>query len=486
MVLSQAIMYGSPTVMTAARHVGVAEFVRLHGGLDASSDIYQAWPGLFTAAAWIGDAAGIGDLMMLATWIPVLFTVATTIAVRVLAGRFIQSRPRAWAAATLFTLANGLNIVYFSPQAVGLLLAVVVLALTVAPPSDESRRQRWTRFGVVAWLVCTISVTHQLSPFLLAAAFVALALFRLVRPWWLPIAVAAPAIVWAVLNRGVLGRFISWSAIGRFWENATPPEHRAVVLTVPISTRLVFLVPAALLVVIGLLALIAVVRRPDRTRLGLLAAAASALSLFMASNYGQEAIFRVALFALPWLAILALLGLPTLRPTGAPGRAIVAASLASLFVLNAYAQTGLDPARVIRTDTAEAVRTFENTAQNGGVLFVTGTGNATPGKITARYPQVRYLSRDTFGNIPVGGPAYDPVADVDKLTSELMSWAPGVQHFALVSQSVGAWDESYGLQSNADYVKFAAAMQTSPLWTAVYTGPTTTLYLLTGSPRASS
>lgn len=477
-VMSQIVAYDAPTVMTAARHVGVVDFIRVNGFLDAGSDIYQAWPGLFAAGAWIGDAAGIADAMELATWFPLLITVATTIAVRVLAGRFTDSGVRAWSAAALFTLANTLNIAYFAPQSAGLLLALLVLGLVVAPPADESASARRLRVALIAVLTCVLTVTHQISPFLLVAALVALVLCRLVRPWWIPLAVAVPPLVWAAANFSVLDRFLSWEAFGRVLSNASPPAHASTTLPMSLATRLVFLAPAVVLVLVGLLALVGAVRLRNRVALGLLAAAASPISLLAASNYGQEAIFRVALFALPWLAILAVLGLP--RAFGSRSPAVltaVALTATMLFAVNAYGQTGLDWARVVRNDAADATRMFETIAQPGGALVVVGTANASPGKITARYGDVLYLNRDALGvEVPAHGDSYDATADAQEITTRLIGWTPDRQRFALVSDSVGAWGDRYGLQSYADYGRLRAAFDRSAVWVPVFIGPTTTLY----------
>lgn len=477
-VFSQIVAYDAPTVMTAARHVGVVDFIRVNGFLDAGSDIYQAWPGLFAAGAWISDAAGIADAMELATWFPLLITVATTIAVRVLAGRFTDSSLRAWSAAAVFTLANTLNIAYFAPQSAGLFLALIVLGLVVAPPADESTRQRRLRVSLIAVLTCVVTVTHQISPFLLVAALVALALFRLIRPWWIPLALAVPPLAWAAVNFGVLDRFLSWDAFGRVLSNASPPQHASTTLPVSLATRLVFLAPAVVLVLVGLLALFGVVRLRNRLAFGLLAAAASPVSLLAASNYGQEAIFRVALFALPWLAILAMLGLPRAFGTrNATTLTVVALTATMLFVVNAYGQTGLDWARVVRNDAADATRMFETVAQPGAALVVVGTANASPGKITARYGDVLYLNRDALNvYVPGHGDAYDATADAQEITKRLIGWTPDRQRFALLSDSVGAWGDRYGLQSYADYGKLRDAFDHSAVWVPVLVGPTTTLY----------
>ena len=61
-VLGQALVYGSPTVYAAARHVGGVDYIRVHHRLDPSLDIYQAWAGLFSGTAYLADGVNLHEL----------------------------------------------------------------------------------------------------------------------------------------------------------------------------------------------------------------------------------------------------------------------------------------------------------------------------------------------------------------------------------------------------------------------------------------
>ncbi len=482
-VASQAIAYGAPAVMSAAKHVGVLEYINSNGLGVHSQDIYQAWPGLFAAGAWVTGAAGIGDPMTLATWFPVVLSLCTALAIRHLAGRFLRSAGQAWTAAAIATLGGSVNIIYFAPQSVGFALCLIISALLIGSRPDQTIAQMWLRYGFVAVLVCAVTITHQISPYLMVAQFVVLVLFRLVRPWWIPIALLVPPIAWALLHKSSLGGFISVDAIGRFFTNLAPPVHGGANLPTPWVARLVFDIPAAVLVVIGVLAVVAVVRQRDRVRVGLLVTAASSASLFAVTNYGSEGVFRVVLFALPWLAILAVMAFDGVALDRTAVRVTAGVALAALFMVNAFGQTGLDWARVVRPDTTAAIRQFETTAANGAVLLVVGTGNAIPGRVTARYNDVQYASRETLNNYPVVTSAYDPAADLAQLTAAVEKAAlnpnPSKQYYALVSDSTGAWQDRYGMQTFADYQRLEQAVASSRSWTLVFSGPTTKLYKMT-------
>jgi hypothetical protein len=496
-VLSQAIAYRAPTSMTAARHVGVVNYVLAHHKLDPSADIYQAWAGLFTGAAWLCSVGGIHDPMTLATWWPVLLSGGLVLAVRVLAERLSLSPGRAWAAALLFGLANTLNITFFAPQALGIFLAIVIFGLALA--MSEGIGSRRSQLALILWLSSVMAVVHQISPYLTVAALVALVIFRRLRPWWLPGLVLLPAAAWAVVNHGELGRFISIGAIGHIFDNARPPTHSGANLGDPLVTRLTFDLPTLVLVVIGLAALATVAVRRNRANVGLLIAAASPVSLFFATGYGQEGVFRVALFALPWLAVLAAaLPFPKRLPGVEPARLarlgngrwpIVAgaAGIAVLILVNAFGQTALDWARVVRPDEAAATRQFELTAPLHSALLSTGAGDATPSNISRRYLDVDYLSRQSLADFPNSGHRYDATADVRNMTQDLRRADPRAPaYYALVSNVIGGYDADNGYQSEAEYRQFTHAMAASPLWQPVRTGPTTTLYRLTRTTQPSS
>ena len=494
-VLSQAIAYGTPTMVSAARHVGVVESIRANGGTSTGVDIFQSWSGLFAAVAWAADVAGLRDVMVVATWWPVMISPLITLAATVLAARFLTDDGRAWIAGGLFGLTLTLNTLYFSPQSLGVVLSLSVFALALSgrPPISGARRRSrpasvapW-RLAAVLVLGCALAVTHQISPYLTVAALVVFVAFRLIRPWWLPALVLVPAVLWALSNASVLGAFLLPTAFGDVVSNAAPPAHSAATLPVPMVKTLAFALPAAVLVLLGLVALVTVVlRRGDRRAWALAVAAVSPVSLVVATNYGAEGIFRVTLFAAPWLSVLAASLpwhrlLPRLARSSARARrgaAVVATSVALVVVVgvNVFGATALDWNRVASADTTRVTARYEETAAAGAALLVPGTGNATPGARTARYDQVQYLTREALGGWPDTS-SYDAAADEARLTSGLEAW-DATERWVLVSDVVGAYDDRYGFQSYDDYTELAAAFAADDRWEAVMTTPTATLYRL--------
>lgn len=482
-IASQALLYHGPTVMAAARHIGMIEYIRTFGRLNTSVDIYQAWPGLFASSAWLIDASGLHSPVNLATWWPVLVTPASIAAVRLVAGRFLSPN-RAWIAAGIYAIGDAVNSTYFSPQAVGFLLSFAVLALLVAPPAHETRGPRLARIGLALALSCASVVTHQISPFILGFTLIALVAFRLVKPIWVPLLALLPAVGWAAVHVRLLLRYLDLGALGNVVANMAAPEHpNAVAGTAPV-TRLAFYVPGAALVVIGLIALTVVIRRRDRLHIGLAFAVASPAGLAFLTNYGQEGIFRIVLFAVPWLGILAATAvLPSRSGSPAPNRIaqlVLAGGFAVMMAVNTYGQAGLDWARILRPGDAAVTSYFERTAPYGSLLYSFGTKNATPARITERYDQVGYLSRVALGGFPATvGADYSPQQDVAATTSVLSRLPIPGRHYLYVSNALGGYDDRYGLQRYADFQRARTAIAASSDWTLVDSSPTAQLYVLT-------
>ncbi|KQR35017.1 glycosyltransferase [Curtobacterium sp. Leaf154] len=503
--LAQAITYGMPTVMAAARHIGVLEYIRRWGGTNPTADIFQTWSGLFAGGAWVADVGGIDNAMTIAAWVPVLLAFSTTIAVGVLAANWLPGNRRPWIAAFLTAMTGSLNTTYFSPQSVGILMSLVILVLAVGPlrrtavTTDDGlrttvlrpRRVGLSRIIAITAIGIVLVVTHQISPYLTVAALVTLVVFRLLRPWWLPVVVLVPAIGFAMLNGDVLGKFLSLAAVGKVLDNVQPPSHDMTVLPKPLVTRLAFDVPAVALIVLGLVAVLTVLMRRDRVHWGLLTAAASPISLLVATNYGQEGIFRVVLFATPWIAILAA-GLPrpsgrfawagallerTFRPTAVTA-VFAAAAVAAMVAVGAFGQTALDWNRVPPRSQSAATQFYDATAPKGSVMLLTGSANAVPSNTGSRYFDVGWLSREVLGDYP-GPRGYDAVDDVSEMTRSLVLEWPATQYYAMVAEPFGAYDERYGYQTEADYQRVRAAMADSPYWKRVWGSGTTTVYRIT-------
>ena len=133
---TSAIVYDMPRLPWAEKHVGVVNYILNSGQVHANIDIYQAWPGLFSAAAWFARAGGISDPLTIARVWPPVIDLLVLLVVRCFAGRLLSNSFRAWVAAGTFMLAGAFNLDYFSPQAISLILAMALYAIVVPVVSE--------------------------------------------------------------------------------------------------------------------------------------------------------------------------------------------------------------------------------------------------------------------------------------------------------------------------------------------------------------
>ncbi|NYJ75666.1 lipopolysaccharide biosynthesis protein [Allobranchiibius huperziae] len=495
-IASQALVYALPALPTAARHVGVIRYVLTYHQVRPSTDIYQAWSGLFTGQAWLISASGIHDPFTVATWWPVFAMGMEALAVRVLAGRILSPR-RAWIAGGIFALGNTLNTVYFAPQVLAFAPGLSIVALLLAPPEGESQRRARLRVLAAVPVACAIVVQHQITPFIVTAALGVLVVTRAIKPWWSPLIVLVPALAWTVANLGILRAYVEPGEVGNVIANIAPPTHPPSAVGEPLVTQATFLLPASALFVIGFVALLMFVRTRDRVAWTLAIAAASPVTLSLGTNYGGEGIFRITLFALPWLAILALrkvpgrhLGVGRWLARARLGTPVVALAATGMLAIAVVGQTGMDWARVISPGAVRADYIFETQALAGSLVLDLGTQNASPALQAARYQDVIYTSRDleakpgTTGYPTTAGAKYDPVTDLRQVTAEFAK-QPATAHYLFVSDQIGAYDERYGNQSYADFVRLRAAVRASTQWSIVVRTPDAELYRLVsgGKPR---
>lgn len=191
--------------------------------------------------------------------------------------------------------------------------------------SGEARRQRfWPRMAspraaavlVILVIFTYLTFTHQLSPYMVVVQMAALAAFRLVRPRWIPLVLAAIAVVYLVPRYSfVATHYGVTKSIGHLLSNIKPPSASAP--DVSAAQHLIQRCAEALSILIWALAGFGAWRHRggDRSVRTLALLAYSPVAVLAMGAYGNEGILRVYLFSLPWSAALAAMIL-------APSRAV--------------------------------------------------------------------------------------------------------------------------------------------------------------------
>jgi GT2 family glycosyltransferase len=324
------LLYGTLPYAWAWKHVGLINDIlqqgRITGHPTGQLAAYQAWPGFFTANSLLVKLVGWKSALSYASWGPPFFNLLLVGPLVMIFRRFTDDRRLVWTAVWFFYLGNWVGQDYLSPQAFSYFLYLVVIAMclrwyspggvsrqgggtarTVRAPQHQ-RRRRVAILLFIAVLVAAVACSHQLTPFMLVSAAVALVVFRRSSERLLPLVVAALTLGWiAFAAKGFLNQNLHGivSAIGHPGANT----NSSFINLSQASSGQVLVAKVDRLLSAGLwvFAAVGVLRRRRliRADLPLILLALSPIPLVLMSNYGGEMIFRVYLFALPFVAFFA-------------------------------------------------------------------------------------------------------------------------------------------------------------------------------------
>ena len=317
-----AILHGTPSARYGAlryswawKHTGVVDFFVRHNGIDPNVrelDAYQYWPGFFTFNATLVKGAGLNSALGYAPWAPPLVNLALLAPLLLIFRSFTTDRRLIWSALVIFILGAWVGQDYFAPQAFAyfIYLTLIALCLRYLAPGprgdavDRRRRAVIVTTGVV--LVAAVAPTHQLSPIMIIIALAAMACCRYrvkvlliaaiaLTAWW-DLSFAWP---WVLAHHtefdGSIGT-LGHNAKSGFINLAAASPSQVVVARIDRAH-------SAFVWAVGI---VGFARRWRRHRERVLAWLALApLPISGATDYGGEMIFRVYLFALPFVAFYA-------------------------------------------------------------------------------------------------------------------------------------------------------------------------------------
>jgi hypothetical protein len=509
------MLYGTaPLVYPEGRYswlyklIGVTQYINAHGQLNSHVDIYQNWPGFFALAAWFGKVAGVSSPITYAKWAQLVFELAALPLLYLIYDALSLTARQRWLALLLYSASNWIGQDYFSPQALGTLLSLGIMATALrwlyvdntprydrrgqepVPDSHDARGwrampARGTRiFCVILLLVYfVLTFTHELSPYILAVQLGALGVARLLRPWWLGIALAAitvgyllPHFTYVNQTYGLLNSF------GNFFGNVVPPKFPE---AVSVSQRLIARCAEVLSVGLWILAMVGawLRRRSGRVVLALVLLAFSPIILLAAEAYGQEGILRIYLFSLPWTAALAALALAgktegshrhrTERTAGlAALRAPVALGLILALFFPAF--FGSDRFAVMPQPEVAAVTSFLQNAP-AGVVYCANTD--APLADTARYNL--FSLKQIFGNDGLIGEAPVGTDIANVIAANALFYTHGSQPvYVLITASMIAYNEAYRVTSPSSFPILLNALAHSRAWKLVVDKSDTVIYEL--------
>jgi hypothetical protein len=488
LTITPALIYGMPRSQSAAKHIDLVQTILQAHYLDRGAGIYQAYSGFFSGVAWLCDLAGIHDPTGIATWWPFVIGLLGLVELRLFLGRLTSSRYRIWAVIALVVLANAIGADYFSPQSVGFVLALGVFALAL-PDLKQSRglgerprpivMNERARIGLLLIAGCALAVTHELSPYVVGGVLVVLVIFRTIRPWYVPATILLPALGWAVANARDLSGFVSLADLGSL-SNFAPPKT----VVTPGLQRLPIVGQSAHALALGLLILaigagIGFLRSvKDRTSWAFMLCAGVGLVMIVANPYGNEGIFRAALFGIPWLGAVALRAVPERPRVWVSGLyAVVAVVLCGTYLV---AMFGLDNADVIRPGDQQALRIYQDQASASSYLLTMGYGDL-PVSIDFPAQSDHFVVWNSLV-APAQVRAVTPAAGDAKVLARnfyLDAQATGgASHelYAIYSPASAADSVDYGLETLGQAQAWRDQLLASPDWHLVYASHGTYLF----------
>lgn len=412
------LVFTEPRYSYVYKHIAVARYISEFGGIDRTVDIYNNWPGIFSATALLSEAAGV-DPAAFANWADPVFAACGALAVRFVARSLTADARRVAVTVWLYVLASCGSQVYLAPQSLAFFLVLVATGITLRwlgpVPGSRARRAflavdrrvfavsrrvlgraQWLgrlrllptgpsglpgpepeatgavspgfAAGGVLVLAAAVVVTHQLSPFFMALGLFALVVTGRIRAWWLPVAIGLMMAFWIYLSYDYVSLHFTLFAFDPF-ENvkgtqaAIPAPGSPEFRTVGLAARLMTVI------VVGA-AVLSWWRAPLKRRETFVWAIAIAPAVvLLVQSYGGEAIYRVVMFILPWACYLASRAIaapprrwPRLRTAAV---AVASAAVAGLFLLNYF---GLDRVNNVQPQEVRASAWFETNAPPGSML----------------------------------------------------------------------------------------------------------------------
>jgi hypothetical protein len=132
------MLYGTaPLIYAAGRYswlyktIGVVQYVNVHGQLNHNIDIYQNWPGFFALAGWFSKVAGTGNPVTYAKWAQLVFELAALPLLYLAYDALSLTVRQRWLALLLYSGSNWIGQDYYSPQALGTVLSLGIMAIAM-------------------------------------------------------------------------------------------------------------------------------------------------------------------------------------------------------------------------------------------------------------------------------------------------------------------------------------------------------------------
>ncbi|GAA4872680.1 glycosyltransferase [Kitasatospora terrestris] len=504
-----AMIHATPTLLYptlryawAWKHVAVVDAMIRHNGPvpDAQGfEIYNQWPGFFVLSGLLLRVTGEHSILGFAAWAPPVTNALLLAPLLLLYRAVTRNRTLVWGAVWIFYSCSWVGQDYFAPQAFAFLLYVTVIALVVrrlparSSPGGGGADPMAARHGAdpskghglgillvpVFVLEAVIASSHQLTPVMLVAALLGLAIPRRNRRTVLP--ALAGALVLTVLWDLTVARPYLAANIHSLVDALLSPDGNLVSGFVGLGAAapgqvLVAWIDRGLSAAVFGLALLCVIRRPWVRHTAVPILAVAPLPLVVANPYGGEMVFRAYLVALPstafLIAALLLPAGPHPKWRAAVAVTVSAALLGGLF-FGYYSKEAMN---YFTTQEAEAVRRAVATAPPGA-LVVTLSGTL-PG---AAQDYDLHPRNELFRGTPdqVRELSHDPLSGI---FDSLQNTPPGVPAYLILTRGQAAETYLTGLLPADTIGRMQQAADLSRRFTVVYRNDDAVVYRFVPNP----
>lgn len=380
------ILHGTVTFMepiarfpTAWLHAGYTQYVMDHNDVLPDLGARFSWPGFFTATASIFSGAGETMPVEAIRWAPIFFCLAYLPPLLAISRSCLDSWQAAWVSLVIFSIINWVGQDYFAPQTWSFLLLLCIIAIIlnwfsngkniillrfghgnatstwqrltsiferqniVSIPSKNGNKETIIILSCLMFLMAAMSMSHQLTPYVLAIQLGGLWIASRVRSVAFAFMMGLMALIWTSW-----GAFDFWAAhaedmfgsVGRPADiiestvadrSSGSSDHDSV-----IQLRMLYSLS------VWLLAIFSVAWDAFKSKvvdLALVLLAFLPFSMLLLQDYGGEGMLRVFLYASPFMAMLlakSLIGPPGLTKLSALVLVIVVTAVSPVFLVARY------------------------------------------------------------------------------------------------------------------------------------------------------
>lgn len=502
----------APRFVTAWLHVGFTDAIARTGDLFPLRDARFDWPAFFVLSAFVSSVSGV-DLLGILAWVPAAQTLLYLPPMYLILRSGTSDTRMIWLGIWFFCLTNWVAQDYFSPQGLNLLLFLSIIAILLTwfrrPGRWPTSRWRWLaavlravpgrvrdafidptstavrraqtlvtereEVGLVAGIALLVGMSvasHQLTPFAIMGAVVALLVLGRIGPRTIGLVMLVLLSAWfgfmaVTFLSGHLGGLVA--SVGQANQNATAAVTDRLVGSV--GHQVVVLGRLAFTAAIWLLAFIGALRRLWQRRIdvSLAVLAIVPFTLILLQSYGGEILLRIYLFSLPFVAFfVAAAFMP--HEHRASWRLSVVVVLASMLMAAGFMLTryGNEAYEMVTADEYRALQFVTDHADPGEPIAGVNTRVA-----------LGYAEYEQHANPNLAG--FFREDDIDGLVGEMRSRAPHRGYaWLIVSRSQHQYARLVYGMSEHDWS--ARVAELARRGTLVYVNPDATVYRMDAFP----